>query len=261
MRIWLGILLGVLLTGCDQTPTGRQQLALVPDTLMSQMGADAFEQMRQQGPIATGATINRRVECVAEALVAAARRRYPEAEMPDDWQVVVFDRSSPNAFALPGGRIGVHAGLLRVAESPSQLATVIGHEIGHVLADHGNERMTQQLGIKAALLLVGLLGEGELAQEPLQRALGIGARLGIALPFSRTHEEEADLMGLMIMAEAGFDPAQSVALWRNMAAAGGDQPPEFLSTHPAHESRIELLQKHLPEAGDIRETAAPSSCA
>ncbi|SEN09725.1 M48 family metallopeptidase [Halomonas caseinilytica] len=261
MRGWLGLLLGLLLAGCDQTPTGRQQLALVPDALMSQMGADTFEQMRQQGPIATTSAINQQVECVSRELLAAARRRYPQVDMPDEWEVVVFDRPSPNAFALPGGRIGVHAGLLRVAETPSQLAAVIGHEIGHVLADHGNERMTQQLGIKSVLILVGLLGEGELGQEPLQRALGIGARLGIALPFSRTHEEEADLMGLMIMAEAGYDPAQSVALWRNMAAAGGDQPPEFLSTHPAHESRIELLQKHLPEARDIRETAAPSSCA
>ncbi|WP_275286717.1 M48 family metallopeptidase [Halomonas elongata] len=260
MRVWLALLLGVLLAGCDQTPTGRQQLALVPEALMSRMGADAFEQMRQQGPIASASATHRQVECIARELVAAARRHYPQVDMPDEWEVAVFDRSSSNAFALPGGRIGVHAGLLRVAESPSQLAAVIGHEIGHVLADHGNERMTQQLGIKSALLLVDLLGEGELAQEPLQRALGIGARLGIALPFSRTHEEEADLMGLMIMAEAGFDPAQSVSLWRNMAAAGGSQPPEFLSTHPAHESRIELLQEHLPEAQGIRETAAPSSC-
>ncbi|MDT8895578.1 M48 family metallopeptidase [Halomonas sp. I1] len=260
MRLFLLVTAILLLAGCDQTPTGRQQLALVPEALMSRMGADAFEQMRQQGPVVTESAINRQVECIARELVAAARRHYPQVDMPDEWEVAVFDRSSPNAFALPGGRIGVHAGLLRVAESPSQLAAVIGHEIGHVLADHGNERMTQQLGIKSALLLVGLLGEGELAQEPLQRALGIGARLGIALPFSRTHEEEADLMGLMIMAEAGFDPAQSVALWRNMAAVGGDQPPEFLSTHPAHESRIGQLKEYLPEAQGIRETAVPSSC-
>lgn len=259
-RVLPWILLVLSLTGCEETPTGRSQLALVPDTLMAQLGEQSFAQLRERRPAAQDAALDRRVQCVAEAVVEAARRHYPGVEMPESWEVVVFDDPSPNAFALPGGRIGVHSGLLRVAESPDQLAAVIGHEVAHVLADHGNERLTQQLGIKSALLLVGLLGEGELAQEPLQRALGIGARLGIALPFSRTHEEEADLMGLLIMAEAGFDPAQSVSLWRNMAAAGGDQPPEFLSTHPAHESRINLLQEHLPEAQGIRETTAPSSC-
>ncbi|MCH4565369.1 MULTISPECIES: M48 family metallopeptidase [Halomonas] len=260
LRCLLYLLPLVLLAGCEETPTGRSQLALVPDTLMAQMGEDAFDQLRRGQSVSRDAAVNRRVQCVARQVVAAAQVRYPAAELPEAWEVVVFEDPSPNAFALPGGRIGVHTGLLRVAETPAQLAAVIGHEVGHVLADHGNERLTQQLGIKAVLLLVGFFGEGDLGQQQLMQALGLGARLGISLPFSRAHEEEADLMGLAIMARAGFDPRQSVALWRNMAAAGGGQPPEFLSTHPAHGSRIEALQQAMEEAVATYRTATPADC-
>ncbi|MBB3231822.1 M48 family metallopeptidase [Halomonas stenophila] len=260
MRLALLLLALLALAGCEKTPTGRSQLALVPDTLMAKLGADTFGQLRERQPVAGDASLNRRVQCVAGAVVAAARRHYPGEAMPEAWEVVVFDDPSPNAFALPGGKIGVNAGLLEVAQTPAQLAAVIGHEVGHVLADHGNERLTQQLGIKAVLLVVGLFSEGEVGQESLLQALGIGARLGIALPFSRTHEEEADLMGLEIMAEAGFDPRESVTLWRNMANVGGGQPPEFLSTHPAHESRIEALQGHLEAARRLGRDAAPTPC-
>ncbi|MFB9868798.1 M48 family metallopeptidase [Vreelandella sulfidaeris] len=238
----------LLLVGCDETPTGRSQLALIPEHLMAQMGEDTFEQLRRDQPISRSAPVNRQVQCVAREIVAAAEAIYPNADLPDTWEIAVFEDPSPNAFALPGGRIGVHTGLLDVAENSAQLAAVIGHEVGHVLADHGNERLTQQLGIKAGLLLVGLFGEGELGHQQLMQALGLGAQLGISLPFSRAHEEEADLMGLAIMARAGFDPRQSVSLWRNMAAAGGGQPPEFLSTHPAHGSRIKALQLAMEDA-------------
>ncbi|MDQ7734444.1 M48 family metallopeptidase [Halomonas sp. SpR1] len=255
-------LLGLLasLTGCGETPTGRSQLALVPNSLMADMGEDAFNQLRDSQPINLDAQANQLVQCVAEKVVAGAEASYPGLAFPERWEVVVFEDASPNAFALPGGRIGVHSGLLRVAETPAQLAAVIGHEVGHVLADHGNERLTQQLGIKAVFLVVGLLGEEEFGNQQLMQALGIGAQLGISLPFSRTHEEEADLMGLEIMARAGFDPQQSVALWRNMAAVGGDQPPEFLSTHPAHESRIRALQQGLEETTAIYRTVTPAEC-
>ncbi|HSP59331.1 MAG TPA: M48 family metallopeptidase [Halomonas sp.] len=250
----------VLVAGCEKTPTGRSQLALVPETLMAQMGEDAFDQLRRNQPVSRDAAVNRRVQCVAREVVAAAEARYPAADLPDAWEIAVFEDPSPNAFAMPGGRIGVHTGLLRVAETPAQLAAVIGHEVGHVLADHGNERLTQQLGIKAVLLLVGFFGEGDLGQHQLMQALGLGAQLGISLPFSRAHEEEADLMGLSIMARAGFDPQHSVALWRNMAAAGDGQPPEFLSTHPAHGSRIEALQQAMEEAMATYRTATPADC-
>ncbi|MDN5869114.1 MAG: M48 family metallopeptidase [Nitrococcus sp.] len=246
------------LVGCDQTPTGRHQLTLVPDYIMTDIGRQTFAQMRQSQRVVTEPAINERVRCVAREIIKAAARLYPEAKMPKTWDVAVFQNPTPNAFALPGGHIGVHTGMLRLADNPAQLAAVIGHEVGHLLANHGNERLTQQLGIKAVLLLVGLLGD--IDNQQILQAIGVGARLGITLPFSRAHEEEADLMGLQMMAAAGFPPSQSVALWRNMARSGGAQPLEFLSTHPAHDTRIQNLQSHMAPALDRFQHAQPPAC-
>jgi len=250
----------VFLTGCQESPTGRNRLALVPDAVLADMGKESFEQMKQQNAVITRPEVNRLVQCITEALVSAAHTQYPDAPMPQSWEVAVFDNPTPNAFALPGGKIGVHSGLLGIAENESQLATVIGHEIAHVLAGHGNERLTQELGLQAGMLLVGLFTESEIAEDQIQQALGIGAQLGLTLPFSRAHEEEADLMGLDIMARAGFEPEQSVRLWQNMAKASGAQPLEFLSTHPNHDTRIASLQSQLAAARSVFETVPPASC-
>jgi len=250
----------IFLTGCQESPTGRNRLALVPDAVLADMGQDSFEQMKQQNAVITRPDINRLVQCITEALVSAAHARYPDAPMPQSWEIAVFENATPNAFALPGGKIGVHSGLLELAENQAQLATVIGHEIAHVLADHGNERLTQELGLQAGMLLVGLFTESEIAENQIQQALGIGAQLGITLPFSRAHEEEADLMGLEIMARAGFEPGQSVRLWQNMAQASGAQPLEFLSTHPNHDTRIASLQNQLETARSVFETVPPADC-
>lgn len=254
---FLAILL--ILGGCDQTPTGRSHLTLVPDSVMADMGRQTFAQMRLNQSVVADARINKRVDCVAREIIAAAARLYPGAGMPKNWEVAVFDNPRPNAFALPGGHIGVHTGMLRVADNPAQLAAVIGHEVGHLLADHGNERLTQQLGVKAVLVMIGLFGDFDNEQQILQ-VLGLGAQLGITLPFSRAHEEEADLMGLQIMAAAGFPPSQSVALWQNMARTGAAQPLEFLSTHPANDTRIESLQSHMAPALARFRQAEPADC-
>lgn len=259
LRTPLFPLLLLALAGCQETPTGRSQLALLPEPMMADMGERAFAQMKRSQSLVTEQASLRRVRCVAEQVIAAAQGQYPQTDQPESWEVQVFDDPTPNAFALPGGHIGVHAGLLEVAETPAQLAAILGHEVGHVLADHGNERMTHQLGIRIALVLLGLLGD--LEQSELLRALGLGAHLGISLPFSRAHESEADRMGLVLMAAAGFEPAQSVALWRNMAAASEEQPIELLSTHPAHGTRIEDLQRRLPQVRSLYRAAAAPDCA
>lgn len=246
------------LTACDQTPTGRSQLTLIPDAVMKNIGAQTFARMRQTQPVVTRVTTSQRVHCIARQIIEAAARLYPEAEMPENWEVAVFKNPAPNAFALPGGHIGVHTGMLRLAENPAQLAAVIGHEVGHLLADHGNERLTQKLGVKAGLLLIGLFGD--IDSEQLLAAIGLGAKLGITLPFSRLHETEADLMGLQMMAAAGFPPAASVALWRNMARASEAQPIEFLSTHPANDTRIQNLQAHMEQAVERFHQATPADC-
>lgn len=259
-RLVLGIVLAgaLALAGCDQTPTGRSQLTLVPAAIMTEMGEEAFAQMKRQQPLAGDPARRARVACVAQAIIAAAKRQYPEADLPASWDIAVFDNPVPNAFALPGGNIGVHTGILKVAQTPAQLAAILGHEVAHLLANHGNERLTQQLGIKAGMLVAGLLVDVE--SEQIMQALGLGALLGITLPFSRAHESEADLMGLKLMATAGFPPEQSVALWRNMAEASSGQPIEFLSTHPANATRIEDLQQHLPAARQLFAQAPRADC-
>ncbi|MED5430829.1 M48 family metallopeptidase [Alcanivorax sp. MD8A] len=259
-RPWLLLLSLLVLSGCDNTPTGREQLALVPDTLMADFGRQAFVQMQQQLPASQNDNANSQVQCVAEYLISRIPARFPDSPLPDSWEIVVFADATPNAFALPGGKIGVNEGLLQVANNDAQLAAVIGHEIAHVLARHGNERLTQELGIKAVLFLIGLFSEGDADTENILQALGVGAWLGIALPFSRAHEEEADVMGLELMASAGFDPRQSTQLWRNMAAASGAQPLEFLSTHPNHESRIEMLGEKMDAALRLYQQSSPVSC-
>ena len=246
------------LAACDQTPTGRNQLALVPEPIMRDLGQDAFEQMKQGQTVVTDAAIRARVECVAGRVIEVAGQRYPGGDLPGVWEIVVFENDTPNAFALPGGRIGIHTGILDVAETSGQLAAIIGHEVGHLLARHGNERLTQQLGIKAGLVLIGMFGEIE--SQQLLQALGLGAQLGIVLPFSRAHEREADQMGLTLMAAAGFPPAENVALWQNMARQAGDQPMEFLSTHPGHESRIDMLQNRIGTVEPLYQQAQPADC-
>jgi predicted Zn-dependent protease len=163
--------------------------------------------------------------------------------------VTLFEEPSPNAFALPGGKIGVHTGLLTVASNQSQLATVLGHEVAHVLAEHGNERISTAYATQTGLSVVeSISGAPSPTKSQLLGLLGVGAQVGVLLPFGRAQEREADQLGLDLMARAGFDPTQSVALWRNMAKAGGGEPPEFMSTHPSHGTRIQDLEARMPGA-------------
>ena len=188
----------------------------------------------------------------------------PESVFGGQWEVVVFDDEQVNAFALPGGKIGVYTGLLNVAENQHQLAAVIGHEVGHVIAEHGNERMSQSTLINVGSQAVGqILAANEVPQSgPIMAAIGLGVQVGVQLPFSRTHESEADVIGLQLMAKSGFDPRQSVNLWQNMdAASGGNRPMELLSTHPAPQTRIDNLQANMPAAyADYQATAYRPNC-
>ncbi|MDZ7735182.1 MAG: M48 family metallopeptidase [Gammaproteobacteria bacterium] len=232
----------MLLTACTTSPTGRQQLLLVTDRQMQQMGITAFQQMKQELPATRDNQTRDYVNCVANAII----RQLPDGER-QQWEVVVFEDENANAFALPGGKIGVHTGLLKVAENQDQLATVIAHEVAHVLAQHGGERVSQQLATQIGMDLAGAMAGGDPAtRRQLLGVLGLGAQYGILLPYSRAHESEADRFGLELMARAGFDPRASVELWQNMKAAGGAAPPELLSTHPAPDTRIRDLDNQIP---------------
>jgi predicted Zn-dependent protease len=237
----LGMML--LLAACATSPLGRSQLKLVSDDQMSEMGVAAFRDMQKKVPRSSDARTVRYVQCVANAITA-------EVAVQKSWEVTVFDDKQVNAFALPGGKIGVYTGLLKVAVTQDQLAAVIGHEVSHVLAGHSSERVSQgmlsQLGTTVVSATTGIDPE----------ALGVASNVFFLMPFSRTHETEADLLGLDLMAQAGFNPEAAVVLWQNMAkAAGGNKPPEMLSTHPSDQSRIRELYNRLPRARPYYEDA------
>lgn len=230
-----------LLTACATSPTGRTQFIYMPDTQLNQMGLQAFDNLKSEKPQSNSSQYKQFVNCIAEAITH---------ETGGEWEVVVFEDDSLNAFALPGNKIGVHTGLVKLVDNQDQLAAVIGHEVGHVLARHSNERMSQTTAVNQGVALISAVSNptstlGQLAIS----SLGIGAEYGIILPFSRTHESEADIIGLDLMAKAGFDPRQSIDLWKKMdQASEGQQPAEFMSTHPSHDTRIEELSDYMPKA-------------
>ncbi len=241
------LIVSTLLSSCATSPTGRSQLLMVSESEMDQMGAQSFTTLKKDMPIEQNPEINAYVRCVATAITN---------EVGGDWEVVVFKEPSANAFALPGRKIGVHTGLLAVATNQDQLAAVLGHEVAHVLANHGNERVSQQTMVSQGMSITQAIlnPQSELGKTGMG-VLGLGAQYGILMPYSRAHESEADIYGLDLMAKAGFDPRESVTLWINMGKAGGETPLEFMSTHPAHETRISDLQKHMPAALKLRAEA------
>lgn len=245
------LVLGLIALACATSPTGRKQLKLFSDHDMAQLGSQSFQQLKQQQKVSDDAEINAYAQCVADALTQEL-----EPEWQSGWEVVVFEDDSANAFALPGRRIGVHTGLLKVAENQHQLAAVMGHEIAHVQAHHGNERMSQQMAAQLGLAVAAATTDPDTpAGQATLAALGLGTQYGVLLPFSRTHESEADLLGLERMAQSGFEPDESVTLWQNMAGASPSQPPEWMSTHPSHRTRIEDLKQALPTANALKQAA------
>jgi predicted Zn-dependent protease len=250
------LLAAALLTACYTSGLGRSQFKPIPESWMSEQGVTAFAEISQQTPVSSNASANRVVGCVANAVTGAIDRRYARTS----WEIRVFEDETPNAFALPGGKIGVNTGLLRVARNQHQLATVIGHEVEHVLQGHSNERVATEFGKQAALdvLEAAIVDPTNAMHGQMFGLLGAGVQIGVLMPFGRQHETEADLLGLDLMARAGFDPRESVTLWRNMAAAGGAQPPQFLSTHPSHGTRITDLNQRMNSAIQLFAEAASS---
>lgn len=238
----LCVLMLALLAGCATSPTGRSQFIAVSDAQMDQLGATAFDQMKQAHRLSRDAGNIATANCVVDALKVALP---PQAQRMA-WEVRVFEDGNPNAFALPGGRIGINTGMWTVARTQDELAAVLAHELAHVLSRHAAERVSQQMAAGVALEAAQAYSGSRSSPEHhrlLMGALGLGAQLGVMLPFSRVHETEADLLGQQIMAEAGFDPAGAVRLWQGMiAAGGGGRVPQLLSTHPGPQNRIAALQ-------------------
>jgi predicted Zn-dependent protease len=242
------LLSAAIVIACYKAPvTGRSQFIILTQSEENQMGLAAFQEVLKTEQISKNQQYNEAVKRVGMRIVGVA-------DTPSyNWDFKVLkDDEQINAFALPGGKVGVYTGILPVAENDAGLATVIGHEIGHVAARHGAERVSTEVlaQIGAVGLSAALGGSDPWVTSAVMEAYGIGVNVGGILPFSRTQEAEADHIGLIYMAKAGYDPREAIAFWERMdkAVKGKPQPPEFLSTHPGYGTRINNLKKWLPEA-------------
>ena len=252
----------IALTACTSSSTGRKQVMLFSESELDKMGAASFEDMKKNTPISTDKATNDFVQCVAKSITKNVAKSVHQG----DWEVIVFDSSQVNAFALPGGKIGVYTGILNVTENQDQLGAIIGHEVGHVIEHHSNERMSanklQNMGMAAATAAVGLT---DVENKGLWMAgLGLGLQYGVIMPYGRSHESEADIVGQDLMARSGFEPSASIKLWQNMAklseGSGQSAPAEFMSTHPSNQTRIKQLTKHLSSSMTLYKRSNRPSC-
>ncbi len=252
---------GILIArGWQAGPFGRHQIVALNPQQESQLGAQAFQQVLQQSDVVRDGPIVSVVRGIGGRLAEASNNQdvltlLRLKSQRFEWQYRVVRSREVNAFCLPGGKVVVYTGILPVAETEDGLATVLGHEIGHALAHHGAERMAQQqlvqLGQVAVAQSIGDLDPRQ--QREILGVLGAGSQLGFLLPFSRKHESEADHIGLLLMAAAGYDPRESIAFWQRMEKTGGGSRSEFTSTHPSHEHRARDLKHWLAEAEPLYE--------
>jgi predicted Zn-dependent protease len=245
-RFFIPLFGSFLLSACATSPLGRSQLLMQDETGLATTSAKSFAQMKQEKTINKDQKVNRYVTCVVSAL---------SQEVVGNWEVVVFEDSQANAFALPGGKIGVYTGILKIANNQDQLAAIIGHEMSHVLSHHANERMSAGTLANLGLVVLGLASNRDQGTQLAIAALGLGVQFGILMPYSRAHETEADLLGLDIMAKAGFNPEEAPKLWQKMKQNKKEQVPEWMSTHPSDDTRIQQLSERVPEALYIMRTA------
>lgn len=233
--------------GCSTVPvTGRHSFNLVPDSQANALGAEAYTKVKAESKLITGGA-------QYDQMVRAGKRIAAVAEAPGfEWEFVLIDEpKTVNAFCLPGGKVAVYSGLFPVTQDESGLAVVLAHEIAHAVARHGSERMTDDLALQigGAGLQQLLQQKSPQTQQLVMTAFGVGTTVGVVLPFSRSQESEADHIGLVLMAKAGYDPEVAPAFWRRMIAASqGGAPPAFLSDHPTDEKRVQDLEKWMPEA-------------
>lgn len=263
-RILQAATAAVFFVGCATAPvTDRPQLALVPADQLVVQAEESYDQLLAESVVLQNTPeaqmVNRVGRRIADAAESFMRERGMESELAlFSWEfTLIQDDQMVNAFCMPGGKIAVFSGILPITQDEEGLAVIMGHEVAHAIAQHGQERMSQALLVQlgASTLAAATESRPQATQELLLAAYGAGAQVGILLPYSRSHEHEADTVGLILMARAGYDPREAVALWERMAARGGERPPEFLSTHPHPDNRIEELQEAMPRALEYYEEA------
>ena len=257
MQIRALVVLMLALASCVTIPiTGRSRLrSPIPLETELQLGVDAYAEAKSMSELITSGLAFETVQLIGQRVAVAAEQMIPEPTSAFDWEFILIDESETvNAWALPGGKTAVFTGLLRITQDENGLAAIIGHEIAHAVLQHGIERMTQQVLLGGALGLASVaLGDMSASERDatLQALSGLSS-IGIALPFSRTHESEADEVGLYFAAAAGYDPRAAIGVWERMADNSGDgAPPEILSTHPSDDTRIADLQEWMPTALEL----------
>jgi len=247
----------LFLFSCATAPvTERRGLHLVPDSELASMSFQEYSKVLKTSKLSTDMSKVNMVRRVGQRIATASEQLLDERGQGADirnykWEFnLIEDDKTVNAWCMPGGKVAVYTGLLPIAQDENGLAVVMGHEVAHAIAKHGNERMSQGLLAQfgAIGLSLALAGNPGVTSDIFMQAYGVGAQVGFLLPYSRIHESEADRIGLVLMAKAGYDPRGAIALWQRMNAKSGSRPPEFLSTHPAPESRIRNIESLIPEA-------------
>ncbi|MCW3804675.1 M48 family metallopeptidase [Plebeiibacterium marinum] len=244
------------LISCSTVPiTGRSQLSLFPSSQMAEMGLTNYNSFLKEAKLSDNKEQTDMVKRVGTNIANAVEKYMKdhgyESQLANfDWEFNLVEDDTPNAWCMPGGKVVFYTGILPYTKNEDGLAVVMGHEIAHAVAKHGNERMSHAMGVQAvaAGLQVALQEKPQQTQQIYMAAFGLGAQYGMMLPYSRKHEYEADKMGLIFMSMAGYNPEEAVDFWTRMSQMGGQKPPEFMSTHPADESRIKQIEANMAEA-------------
>jgi predicted Zn-dependent protease len=257
-NILIVVLLAVSIftNSCSTVPvTGRSQLSIIPASQLMSMSFQQYDTFLKENKISKDAKQTALIKKIGLKIQKSVEQYFAQKNLSNhlkgySWEFNLIESDQVNAWCMPGGKVVFYTGILPICKDEAGIATVMGHEIAHAIAEHGGERMSQNLIVQLGGmgLQTALQNEPELTQQLAMTAFGVGSQVGVMLPFSRLHESEADHMGLIFMAMAGYNPNESVGFWQRMTAQGGGAPPEFLSTHPSNQTRINDLKKLIPEA-------------
>lgn len=246
----------IFLTGCQTVPiTGRRQLSLIPTSKMHSMSFQQYDEFIKKNKLSDDEDKVRMVKEVGKNIQSAVEEFFAERNMSEqlegyNWEFHLVEDDTINAWCMPGGKVVVYTGILPITRNEAGLAVVVGHEVAHAVANHGNERMSQGLLVQlgGTALSEAISEKPETTRKLFMASFGVGAQYGVLMPYSRKHESEADRLGMIFMALAGYDPHEAPKLWIRMREQSGGSPPEFLSTHPSHDTRIENMREYMPQA-------------
>ncbi len=254
--VFFSVLGFLIIQSCSTVPlTGRQQMNLLPESEMVSMSLASYGEFLKENKVSTNQEQTAMIIRVGERISAAVEKYLADNGFQDrvkdfNWEYNLVDDDVPNAWCMPGGKIVFYTGILPLTQTEAGVAVVMGHEVAHAVARHGNERMSQGLLIQTGGLLLSeaVKNKPDETQSLFLMAYGLGSQVGVQLPFSRQHELESDKMGLFFMAMAGYNPEEAIAFWQRMSENAGQKPPEFLSTHPVDSKRIERMLEYMPQA-------------